>query len=176
LLVGSVKTGFGHAEYTSGLMSICKMILSMQRGLIPKNLHFVTPNPFIAGLAVSCIVCTEKLWNDAPFSGWPSPGRHREHAVPRRLHGDQFVWFRGLEHARVSTCPSETSSDSVAGRAGRRTQGIYFILHIYRYTFRYILLSCYYNYCLLFYSISPRVNEVSSLREEGVNEEREGGG
>jgi fatty acid synthase len=52
LLIGSVKSNMGHAEPASGLMSIAKVLLAMERGLIPKNLHYNEPNPYIPGLTV----------------------------------------------------------------------------------------------------------------------------
>ena len=45
LLVGSVKTNVGHLEPTAGVAGLMKAILSMQRGIIPKHLHFTNPNP-----------------------------------------------------------------------------------------------------------------------------------
>jgi acyl transferase domain-containing protein/surfactin synthase thioesterase subunit/aryl carrier-like protein len=48
LLIGSVKTNIGHLEPASGVAGLIKVILSMQHGVIPKLLHFQTPNPHIA--------------------------------------------------------------------------------------------------------------------------------
>lgn len=43
LLVGCVKSNLGHTEATSGLCSIAKIIIAMETGLIPPNLHYYTP-------------------------------------------------------------------------------------------------------------------------------------
>jgi fatty acid synthase len=43
LLIGSVKSNMGHSEPASGLCSITKVIIAMEHGLIPPNLHFSNP-------------------------------------------------------------------------------------------------------------------------------------
>ncbi|KFD52748.1 hypothetical protein M513_06404 [Trichuris suis] len=65
LLVGSVKSNMGHAEPASGLAAIAKMLIAMQTGYLPPNLHFEEPNPYIPGLADGRLkVVTEKTpWN-----------------------------------------------------------------------------------------------------------------
>ncbi|PSN36092.1 hypothetical protein C0J52_13099 [Blattella germanica] len=50
LLVGSLKSNMGHAESTAGLCSMMKVVLAMQTGLIPPNLHFKDPNPGVPAL------------------------------------------------------------------------------------------------------------------------------
>lgn len=45
LLVGSVKTNVGHLEGTASLAGIIKAILSVEKGVIPRNLNFERPNP-----------------------------------------------------------------------------------------------------------------------------------
>ncbi len=48
LLIGSVKTNIGHTEAASGLASIIKTALAMERGVIPPSINFEKPNPKIA--------------------------------------------------------------------------------------------------------------------------------
>ncbi|XP_061709202.1 fatty acid synthase-like isoform X2 [Cydia pomonella] len=50
LLIGAVKSNMGHAEPASGLCSVIKVVLAMERGLIPGNLHYQNPNEKIPAL------------------------------------------------------------------------------------------------------------------------------
>ena len=50
LLVGSVKSKMGHCEPASGLAGIVKVLLSYRHGIIPPNLHYLSPNPRISSL------------------------------------------------------------------------------------------------------------------------------
>lgn len=51
LMVGSVKSNMGHSETASGMCSFAKVLIAMELGIIPANLHFKEPNPDIAGLS-----------------------------------------------------------------------------------------------------------------------------
>ncbi|RMZ67076.1 polyketide synthase [Pyrenophora seminiperda CCB06] len=47
LIVGAVKSNVGHLEGASGLASIIKTVLALEKGVIPPNTNFEKPNPRI---------------------------------------------------------------------------------------------------------------------------------
>ncbi|RNA09364.1 fatty acid synthase [Brachionus plicatilis] len=50
LLIGSTKSNMGHPEPASGLAALSKILISIQSGIIPANLHFKEPNGQIEAL------------------------------------------------------------------------------------------------------------------------------
>ncbi|XP_039303879.1 fatty acid synthase [Solenopsis invicta] len=65
LLIGSVKSNMGHSEPASGLCSIAKVLIMMETGMIPANLHFNTSNPDFPALKEGRIRVVDKAtpWN-----------------------------------------------------------------------------------------------------------------
>ena len=47
LIVGSIKSNIGHLESSAGLASMIKTVVSLEKGHIPPQMHFVNPNPKI---------------------------------------------------------------------------------------------------------------------------------
>nr|UPX44674.1 Type I Iterative PKS [Penicillium fuscum]UXX61831.1 Type I Iterative PKS [Penicillium fuscum] len=45
LRIGSVKTNIGHTEATSGLASVIKVAMAMEKGVLPPSINFEKPNP-----------------------------------------------------------------------------------------------------------------------------------
>jgi acyl transferase domain-containing protein/NADPH:quinone reductase-like Zn-dependent oxidoreductase/thioesterase domain-containing protein/acyl carrier protein len=50
LFIGSTKSNMGHSEPASGIAALIKMLISIQRGVIPANLHYQEPNQEVAAL------------------------------------------------------------------------------------------------------------------------------
>ncbi len=75
LLVGSVKTNIGHLEAAGGVAGVIKVLMAMQRGVIPQHLNFRDPNPDIDWEGLPVRVTSEPI-------AWPStPGRSQLAAV-----------------------------------------------------------------------------------------------
>ena len=65
LLMGSVKTNIGHAEWAAGMASVIKAVMSMHRGVIPAHLHFRNPNPNFDWDRMPMRITSE-------MTGWPA--------------------------------------------------------------------------------------------------------
>ncbi|CAM1507801.1 Fc.00g046490.m01.CDS01 [Cosmosporella sp. VM-42] len=67
LRIGSIKTNIGHTEATSGLASIAKVVLAMERGFIPPTINFEKPNPKLTLVESNLKVATElEKWPASP--------------------------------------------------------------------------------------------------------------
>ncbi|TVY38283.1 Highly reducing polyketide synthase, partial [Lachnellula occidentalis] len=61
LYLGSIKPNVGHAEGASGINSMLKCILALERSAIPPNIHFSTPNPRIEFEKANMVVPVETM-------------------------------------------------------------------------------------------------------------------
>ena len=103
LLLGSVKTNIGHAEWASGMASIIKVILSMRKGIIPAHLHFNEPNPDFDWERTPVQITSEKM-------AWPAiPDRPPLSAV------NSFGMSGANAHLVLEGWPSQTNGDGTAG-------------------------------------------------------------
>ncbi|GAB0087173.1 Fatty acid synthase [Sergentomyia squamirostris] len=66
LLIGSVKSNMGHSEAASGICGIAKMLIAMETGVIPANLHYKTPNPELYGILDGRLKVVDK---NTPWNG-----------------------------------------------------------------------------------------------------------
>ena len=86
LLIGSVKTNIGHLEAAAGVAGVIKTVLAMNRGVIPRHLHFRVPRPEIdwerLPLQVTATPTDWPVTNDSPPRaavsgfGWSGTNAH----------------------------------------------------------------------------------------------------
>ncbi len=94
LLIGSVKTNFGHLESAAGVAGLIKVILAMQRGVIPKHLHFREPTPQVD-------------WSRMPLQVTAAPTPWPRHFARPPLAGvSGFGWSGTNAHVIVEGYPA----------------------------------------------------------------------
>lgn len=93
LLAGAVKTNLGHLEAAAGIVGLIKATLAVQRGVIPGNLHFESPNPHIPFGELRLKVVDEA-------TRWPVTGR------PRRAGVSSFGFGGTNAHVVLEQGPS----------------------------------------------------------------------
>ncbi len=65
LKIGSVKSNIGHLEAAAGMASMIKVLLAFKNEVIPQNLNFREPNPFIPWeKSPICVVAENKAWKN----------------------------------------------------------------------------------------------------------------
>lgn len=78
LILGSVKTNMGHLEGAAGIAGFIKTALAVKHRVVPRNLHFETPNPHVAWDELRLEVARERRpWpgpREAPLAGVSSFG------------------------------------------------------------------------------------------------------
>ncbi|MFF5665412.1 SDR family NAD(P)-dependent oxidoreductase [Streptomyces griseofuscus] len=93
--LGSVKTNLGHLEPAAGITGLIKTVLCLQRGTIPRNLHFTRWNPAIEADATRFFV---------PLTTTPWPGKQ-----PVRMAAVSSFGFSGTNaHVILQEPPSST--------------------------------------------------------------------
>ena len=108
LLIGSVKTNFGHLESAAGVAGLIKVILAMQQGMIPKHLHFQNPTPQVDWTRLPLQVTAEP-------TAWP---RHSNRSPIAGVSG--FGWSGTNAHVVVEGYgePDDTGLDARHGPTG----------------------------------------------------------
>jgi acyl transferase domain-containing protein len=114
LVVGSVKTNFGHLEGAAGIAGLIKVVLSLQHERIPRHLHFNTLNPHIDVAGVPVVIPDDSR-------AWRQDGR-------QRIAGVSAFGFSGTNaHVILADSPSavEDAASQIAvdsGAAARRPE------------------------------------------------------
>lgn len=118
LLIGSTKSNMGHPEPASGLAALAKIIVAMEDGAIPANLHFKSPNTDIPALADGRLtVVAERTPWEGGFVGVNSFGfgGSNVHAI-LRSHGKQpHGAHPAAEQTRLFTFAGRTEEATLHG-------------------------------------------------------------
>ncbi len=102
-LLGSVKTNIGHLQAAAGMAGFIKLVLALQHGAVPGNLHFKTPNPHIPWDEIPATVA-------ATLTPWPETGG-------RRVGGVSSFGFSGTNaHVVVEAAPEVTAPPASVDR------------------------------------------------------------
>lgn len=97
LILGAVKTNIGHLESASGIASLIKTILALQKETIPANLHLKQPNQQID-------------WQKLPFV-LPNTNVPWKKTASPRIAGVSAFGFSGTNaHLIVSEAPKKAES------------------------------------------------------------------
>lgn len=106
LYVGTVKSLVGHTEAAAGLCGVLKLVLSLQNGMVPAQLHFSRINPHIDATAAIAI----------PARAQPLPAR------ARTLGAVSAFGFNGTNAHAIIERGDATVRPVVAGRPLQRVR------------------------------------------------------
>jgi polyketide synthase 5 len=101
VVLGSVKTNFGHTQATAGALGMLKAILAVERGVVPKNLHFTEMPEEMAQIETGLFVAQD-------LTQWPT-----NDGEPRRAAVSSYGMSGTNVHAIVEQAPKPTSRNGV---------------------------------------------------------------
>lgn len=107
LMVGSVKTNFGHLESAAGIAGFIKVVLALQHEAIPPHLHFSEPSPYIP-------------WHEWPITVPTSLTPWVSNGSPRRAGLSSFGMSGTNAHLILQEAP-KTQPDSIKSDLNTQT-------------------------------------------------------
>ena len=96
VVIGSVKSNLGHAQAAAGAAGVIKVVLALEHGRIPKNLHFTTPSSHIP-------------WSELPVKVASEPIAWRPSGVPRLAGVSSFGISGTNAHVVLEEAPATES-------------------------------------------------------------------
>jgi 3-oxoacyl-[acyl-carrier-protein] synthase II len=112
LILGAVKTNIGHLESASGIASLIKTVLALEKQAIPANLHLKQPNSKVE-------------WQKSPFK-LPDQAIAWHQTAQPRLAGVSSFGFSGTNaHLIVQEADSLVENDGEIGKLGNGERDLY---------------------------------------------------
>lgn len=103
--LGSVKTNIGHLEAAAGVAGVIKVLLAMQHGLLPGNMHFKEINPYID-------IKNSPFYLVDQTQEWKRLKDDDGNEIPRRAGVSSFGFGGSNAHVVIEEPPSLTSKES----------------------------------------------------------------
>ncbi|UVS77137.1 type I polyketide synthase [Actinokineospora sp. UTMC 2448] len=100
--IGSVKSNIGHLSQAAGIISLIKVVLAMEHGLIPPTINYERPNPAIDFAATP-------FWVADSLTRWEPDG------VPRRAGVSSFGIGGTNAHVLLEQAPAPRPAPRAAG-------------------------------------------------------------
>jgi len=135
LKVGSVKANLGHMESAAGMGSLIKTILSLQKGIIPKQININKLTPHVNWSALNLEVPTENtMWTEsinnrlAAVSGFGIGGTNVHQIV--RGYGSAET-DSGVEPHKVQVLPASVDQYYVLPLSAKNSRSLRFLVERY---------------------------------------------
>nr|AAF62883.1 epoD [Sorangium cellulosum] len=104
LVIGSVKSNIGHTQAAAGVAGVIKVALALERGLIPRSLHFDAPNPHIP-------------WSELAVQVAAKPVEWTRNGAPRRAGVSSFGVSGTNAHVVLEEAPAAAFAPAAARSA-----------------------------------------------------------